>query len=95
MDQSMSQITGTHAHTVSMLKRVKERTRTNATRLDRKAPATATLKKAKRHLTELKQTGASDYGNASATLRFYFEKVCTTKGVDYPVANKDCPMSKY
>ena len=48
-----------------------------AARLDRKAPATATLKEAKRHLTELKQTGASASvaGNAAATLRLYFEKV--------------------
>jgi hypothetical protein len=45
--------------------------------LDQKVPATATLKEAKRHLTELKQTGASTSvtGNASATLRFYFETV--------------------
>jgi len=48
-----------------------------AVRLDRKSPRTATLKEAKRHLTELKQTGASAsaYANASATLRFYFETV--------------------
>ena len=45
--------------------------------LDQKVPATATLKEAKRHLTELKQVGASTSvtGNASATLRFYFETV--------------------
>ncbi|MDD2600802.1 MAG: tyrosine-type recombinase/integrase [Kiritimatiellae bacterium] len=46
-------------------------------RLDRKTPATATLKEAKRHLTELKQQGAKSaaYSTASAALRFFFEKV--------------------
>jgi bisphosphoglycerate-dependent phosphoglycerate mutase len=43
----------------------------SAERLDRKTPATATVKEANRHLTELKQSGATDtaYGNASATHR--------------------------
>ena len=48
-----------------------------AKRLNQKTPVAATLKEAKRHLTELKQTGASAsvYSTASATLRFYFETV--------------------
>lgn len=48
-----------------------------AKRLNQKTPAAATLKEAQRHLTELKQTGASAsvYSTASATLRFYFETV--------------------
>jgi site-specific recombinase XerD len=50
---------------------------TFAKRLDRKTPAAATLREAKRHLTELKQSGASSgaYSNASAALRFFFEEV--------------------
>ena len=53
-----------------------------AKRLDRKTPATATLKEAKRHLTELKQSGASStaYSTASAALRFFFEKV---RGIEW------------
>lgn len=53
-----------------------------AERLDRKTPATATVKEAKRHLTELKQTGASttDYANTSASLKFFFEKV---RGIEW------------
>lgn len=48
-----------------------------ARRLDRKTPATATLKEAKRHLTELKQSGATStaYSTASASLHFFFEQV--------------------
>ena len=51
-------------------------------RLDRKTPATSTRTEAKRHLTELKQTGASKtaYGTASATLRFFFEEV---RGIEW------------
>lgn len=47
-----------------------------AERLDRKTPATATVKEAKRHLTELKQTGvsATAYATTSASLKFFFEK---------------------
>jgi site-specific recombinase XerD len=46
-------------------------------RLDRKTPATATLKEARRHLTELKQSGVSAtvLSSASAVLRFFFEDV--------------------
>ena len=48
-----------------------------AKRLDRKTPASATLKEARRHLTELKQAGASAtlYSHAAAALRFFFEAV--------------------
>ncbi len=48
-----------------------------AKRLDRKTPATATRKEARRHLTELKQAGVSAtlYSHASAALRFFFEEV--------------------
>ena len=48
-----------------------------AKRLDRKTPATATLKDARRHLTELKQSGASAtiLSSSSAVLRFFFEEV--------------------
>ena len=48
-----------------------------AKRLDRKTPASATLKEARRHLTELKQSGVSKTGrsSSSAVLRFYFEEV--------------------
>lgn len=48
-----------------------------AKRLDRKTPAQATLKEARRHLTELKQAGVSDtmYSSASAALRFFFEEM--------------------
>ena len=51
-------------------------------RLDRKTPATATRTEAKRHLTELKQSGVSktEYGNASASLRFFFEEV---RGIEW------------
>lgn len=50
---------------------------TFAKRLDRKTPAMATIKEARRHLTELKQSGGSStaYGTASAALRFFFENV--------------------
>lgn len=53
-----------------------------AKRLDRKTPATATIKEAKRHLTELKQTGASAtvYASTSASLKFFFEKV---RGIEW------------
>jgi integrase/recombinase XerD len=53
-----------------------------AKRLDRKTPATATLKEAKRHLTELKQSGATStaYSTASASLHFFFEKV---RGIEW------------
>jgi site-specific recombinase XerD len=45
-------------------------------RLDRKTPATSTLREARRHLTELKQSGVSAavLSSASAVLRFYFEE---------------------
>ncbi len=48
-----------------------------AKRLDRKTPAAATLKEARRHLTELKQAGVSAtvYSHAAAALRFFFEAV--------------------
>jgi integrase/recombinase XerD len=48
-----------------------------AERLDRKTPAAATLKEARRHLTELKQAGVSAtlYSHAAAALRFFFEAV--------------------
>ncbi len=48
-----------------------------AKRLDRKTPASATLTEARRHLTELKQSGASTtaYSHAAAALRFFFEAV--------------------
>lgn len=51
-------------------------------RLDRKTPATSTPVDARRHLTELKQQNASStaYGNASASLRFYFEEV---RGIEW------------
>ncbi|MCK5529050.1 MAG: tyrosine-type recombinase/integrase [Kiritimatiellae bacterium] len=53
-----------------------------AERLDRKTPATATLTEARRHLTELKQSGVSQtvLGSTSAVLRFYFEDV---RGVEW------------
>jgi integrase/recombinase XerD len=48
-----------------------------AKRLDRKAPASATLREARRHLTELKQSGASKtvLSSSTAVLRFYFEEM--------------------
>jgi integrase/recombinase XerD len=48
-----------------------------AKRLDRKTPASATRKEARRYLTELKQAGASAnvYSHAAAALRFFFEAV--------------------
>ena len=53
-----------------------------AKRLDRKTPAAATRMEARRHLTELKQTGASKtaYATASAMLRFFFEEV---RGIEW------------
>ncbi len=53
-----------------------------AKRLDRKTPADATLKEARRHLTELKQCGASSgaYSNASAVMRVFFEEV---RGIEW------------
>ena len=53
-----------------------------AKRLDRKTPADATRVEARRHLTELKQSGISKsvYANSSATLRFFFEKV---RGIEW------------
>jgi integrase/recombinase XerD len=53
-----------------------------AKRLDRKTPADATLREARRHLTELKQSGASSgaCSNASAAMRFFFEKV---RGIEW------------
>lgn len=55
---------------------------TFAKRLNQKPPVAATLTEAKRHLTELKQTGASAsvHSTASATLRFYFE---TVRGIEW------------
>lgn len=48
-----------------------------AKRLDRKTPASATLKEARRYLTELKQAGvsATAYSHSAAALRFFFEAV--------------------
>ena len=46
-------------------------------KLDRRTGATATVRDGRRYLSRLKQTGASKtaYGNASAVLKFFFEKV--------------------
>ena len=46
-------------------------------KLDRKTSATATIRDARRHLSRLKQKGASKaaYGNASAVLKFFYEQV--------------------
>jgi len=46
-------------------------------RLDRKSAQDATLQDARRHLTQLKQAGASAtvYSHAAAALRFFFEEV--------------------
>ena len=48
-----------------------------AKRLDRKTPAAATLKEARRYLTELKRSGesATVYSHAAAAVRFFFEEV--------------------
>ncbi|MBW1659985.1 MAG: phage integrase N-terminal SAM-like domain-containing protein [Deltaproteobacteria bacterium] len=48
-----------------------------AKRLDRKTPASSTPREARRHLTELKQSGMSQtvLSSSSAVLRFYFEEV--------------------
>lgn len=53
-----------------------------AKRLDRKTPVDATPADARRHLTELKQRGLSQsvQSGASASLRFYFEKV---RGIEW------------
>ncbi|MFO7936632.1 MAG: phage integrase N-terminal SAM-like domain-containing protein [Kiritimatiellia bacterium] len=53
-----------------------------AKRLDRKTPADATRVDARRHLTELKQSGISKsvYANSSASLRFFFE---TVRGIEW------------
>jgi len=53
-----------------------------AKRLDRKTPVDATRSDALRHLTELKQQGVSRsvQSGASASLRFYFEKV---RGIEW------------
>jgi len=50
--------------------------------LNGKRPAVATVKEAQAYLGELKRSGASRtvYGNASATLRFFFERV---RGVEW------------
>jgi site-specific recombinase XerD len=46
-------------------------------KLDRRTGATATVRDGRRYLSRLKQTGVSKtaYGNASAVLKFFFEKV--------------------
>ena len=53
-----------------------------AKRLDRKTPATATLKEARRYLTELKRSGASAtvYSHAAAAVRFFFEEI---RGIEW------------
>ncbi len=53
-----------------------------AKRLDRKSPASSTLREARRHLTELKQTGVSQtvLSSCSAVLRFYFAEV---RGIEW------------